>query len=192
MREEEPEPRTMMPETIPGSSCRVSRSYNSIARKSGSSHPSSIVSPTACSITRLCRPSPAPASSRRPNLPSACSRSAISTVSRQTITVCCYVTSLRSTISRSPKVAGSSWVSRASASSTTLSSTPCSRKTRSLPSGANRPSWARSLIRPRPVSASPSPDTAGLSRKWTGSATLSLPRRSRAGAGLLWRLPRRH
>ena len=27
----------------------------------------------------------------------------------------------------------------------------------------------------------PSPDTAGLSRKWTGSATLSLPRRSRAG-----------
>ena len=60
---------------------------------------------------------------------------------------------------------GSSWVSRASASSTTLSSTPCSRKTRSSLFAASRPSWARSSIPHRPVSASPSQAIAGLSRK---------------------------
>ena len=54
------------------------------------------------------------------------------------------------------------------------------RKTRSLPSGANRPSWARLSTRHHLASASPSRAIAGSSRKWTGSVTPSLPRRSRA------------
>ncbi len=56
--------RTMMPETIPWKLSSRHRARQLIARKSGSSRPSSIDSPTACSTTRLCRRLPAPANSR--------------------------------------------------------------------------------------------------------------------------------
>ena len=105
MREEEPEPRTMMPETIPWEALQGIAPVQLYRERSGSSCSSSIDF-TVCSITRPCRRLPAPESSRRPNLPNACSRSVISTASQpMTIAYCC-ATSSRSTTSRSPRAAG--------------------------------------------------------------------------------------
>ncbi len=120
MREEEPEPRTMMPETIPwkllqGYRARTTLSRRKVGRARARSTPHSLLYHQTMSTL---------ASTGEAHAGRTCQRvltlSYSTVVSRQTITACCCVTSLRSTISRSPKVVGSSWVSRASASSTTF------------------------------------------------------------------------
>ena len=79
MREEEPEPRTMMPETIPWKLLQGIALVQLYREEKWVEPPELDRLPLQpASTTRLCRRLPAPANSRRQSLPSACSHSAIS------------------------------------------------------------------------------------------------------------------